>query len=680
MQTWWLLAFEFFVIQYALADNLFGTQADSLKWDSNENIIFIQNMARQKVIETEDKQYSSPNPIEEIMKIECSDIDVNKIEQQILQAKYKAKKQELGFVLESGYRRTGNSNRQRGFIGLGWNILGSGYFDYQSQAKQLEYQLQISHLQYQPKRLLDLFKCRDKILWQYFNHLKLNILKDQKKVLSHYYALMKQAYFLGKIYLDELTKIEYQLNKISNIILNYDDQPFYDEQFFVDLPKNPKVVDIHLYNILSAVHADQSYNEIARLKKEILVEANKTRYDSKLKLYARVGVNEGFEIDEEDEGTGLTTGINFSMPLWKPKNRYINYEVLKSQMVQEQKKEDIVLELLRLSNAYREKFNDLRLMHYKHLITQERLRRALLRMKQEQQKTNHFDVSGYVILTKSLAEFLDVRFELIAVQESLYRQLLHVFTQIGLGYQHGFLKEIDLSTDYDRARLGKRSIYIWSKTFNQYNNDFLFDVFRTKAISRAIVSAGKKTHWSKLLNFLKLAKKYGITVELMVSSTQWIFPAKAAKVKKVLAKLFAVAKTVHLDVEPHILDDYKKNQQLYLAYYIRMLKLAYQSKGENTRLHVSVPIWFRQPLIAQISRYTDRIYVMAYGITKLSKLQKKLLPYLSIDTKKLVVALRPRDFTDELALELFIEDIYKNLDVKAFAFHDMKQFISLMNH
>ena len=68
---------------------------------------------------------------------------------------------------------------------------------------------------------------------------------------------------------------------------------------------------------------------------------------------------------------------------------------------------------------------------------------------------------------------------------------------------------------------------------------------------------------------------------------------------------------------------------------------------------------------------------MAYGKLNQEKLKAKMAPFANISRDKLVLALRPSDFSSELKQENFIDSTYDQTGLDAFAVHDLAKFIQL---
>jgi hypothetical protein len=68
---------------------------------------------------------------------------------------------------------------------------------------------------------------------------------------------------------------------------------------------------------------------------------------------------------------------------------------------------------------------------------------------------------------------------------------------------------------------------------------------------------------------------------------------------------------------------------------------------------------------------------MAYESPRVDTLHRWLQPFLQVAPGKLVIALRPKDFGDELVLEQAVRDLTRRTGISQFAFHDFEQLLDI---
>jgi len=107
-----------------------------------------------------------------------------------------------------------------------------------------------------------------------------------------------------------------------------------------------------------------------------------------------------------------------------------------------------------------------------------------------------------------------------------------------------------------------------------------------------------------------------------------------------------------------------------------MLKFIRSLYSQN--LSVSIPVFYPRQYVKEIFSVTDRVYVMAYGLKNIERFRHKLNEEMTLNRKKLAIALRCDDFPHELALEEFVDQIHKKFTISRFAFHNLQQYLDLL--
>ncbi len=618
-------------------------------------------------IEKEDSIYPY---IEEIMESECKSHDELKIKEEVYDRQFERFDSDPGLNFDIGYRSTievTDDDSHSIYAGLTWKMLDDGLFENKNRAETAKYNLALSRLRYKALQLNRMTGCRHDSVIYYFNNLKLNILNIKFQLLSAQYDLLKKLYFLGVIHLDETVRVEERLRSVENMIDNF---RLYINAFdhkdtargFIE----PPFIDIHIEKLLQEIKEDDTYEKIADMEKKI-IEGRNIEWD---KRRFNIFVRQGLDIDENNRGTGNTTfGLNLSIPLFEDTKSLIDIEKREKDLIGKLGRLDIMEHTKRSYYEYRYKVGDAIKLHYKQLYVTEKLRREFI--------YNRINMGNLPIIINKINDLTDIDFEIIDLKEKLYIGALKILSDSGRGYNSDFIKSVDFVEDQRRLRVGERAIYIWSHSFNLYDNNFIFDLLTAKSIDRALLSASKKINSKKLLGFLDRAKELEISVELVGSSTEWIFPENFHKVKERVQRLYSINPVVHLDIEPQILSDYSEKRDIYIRYYLEMLHGISLLKEPDQTLSVSVPLHFRDYL-NEICEFSDIVYVMAYGIRDWKKMKSKMAPFLESCRDQIVLSLRYTDFDRELDMETFIEKIKKETAINRFAFHDVKRLITMV--
>lgn len=622
---------------------------------------------------------NQPEFFHSIMQMECSDFNVHYFDREILAVEAEIENSDPGLKFESGYNfHDGDvdDDRQSAYAGLSWDIFNDGLLENKSQARRFEYQREIEEIRAQQQRHKDLFKCRDTFLFYSFNGLKTAIQQRKKEVLSQLYELSRKAYFLGDILADDLLKIEYETKKTDTTINKYTIQSrqIVSEQYNL-IPQLPEILTPDLPSLIHAIETDSTYPKIAQLSEAILEEQYNPLYEKRLRFFVKTGVNE----NQGSLSSGdVSSGVYFSTPLIRTKKDVLPHKIGRIKTLLKKEQEDIIKEAARLHNAYGEKLTDAEKLFYQQQRVAERLRRSLYISENRKTTTGIHGFDEHILVLRHLDELLDTRFEYVAVQESLYRQLLHMFTLTQTDWRQEFITQVGLGSEMKRGRKGNRSIYIWAKEFQKYDNKLIEQIFRAKGLEKAIISFSKEIDRQKLDHFIELAKLNGIRTELMLSENTWVLPEKWPKVQLAVEALCEFGQPIHLDIEPHTLPDYQDKRQEYDTYFIEMIRKIRTITNEySIELNIALPVLHGPDFVDAVASLSDHIYIMAYGDLSQDQLREKIAPFQNISRNKIVLALRPKDFASELKQEEFIDLTFEQTGLTTFALHDFAQFIDM---
>jgi len=234
-----------------------------------------------------------------------------------------------------------------------------------------------------------------------------------------------------------------------------------------------------------------------------------------------------------------------------------------------------------------------------------------------------------------------------------------------------------LPTEKKRGRTWDRSLYVWSKSFNEYSDPEILAFLHTKGIKNVLFSLSKNTDKQKMDVFLEGAKQANINVEMMLGANEWVFPEnheRAAATSLLTSEKYGA---IHFDIEPHTFDDFKERKSYYLDNYIAMLT-AVRIKNPTQALSVAVPLHWPEEYYQKTSDLVDGIYIMAYGSNKPETLVRRLRPKIrQLGNDKVTVVLRLKDFANEWELEQMIDKLNQGLGIKRFAFENLTNFLAL---
>jgi hypothetical protein len=421
--------------------------------------------------------------------------------------------------------------------------------------------------------------------------------------------------------------------------------------------------------LLQAIKTDPRYASAAGWEKSLIEENRAIWNEARLKLYARTGVERQ---PDETDGGGLTLGLRFDLPLrWSQKDT----TGLASKAAEHRwrlAQQETLWQTTRRAEKIAESLKDGRAQVYREQIAAERLRRDLLRTRITPQ------ADDALTLARSLNQWLEVRFEILATQELFYLRLANLLSRSGLDDAEAYVRPIQLGDGALRARTGRRALYQWSADFNTRSNPAILAFCRAKGVSELMISAGRQTDRTKLIDLTHQAPAQGVEIAWMGSTTEWLFPHRRADLLAFAADAFANCGRLHLDVEPQVLPDYRSRQAHYWEQYTRMLAAVAAVKPPGARLTVALPLGLNANRFAVIADLVDGITIMGYGVKRPQRLVERLAPYLSgVAMIDLTLALRPADFDSEANLEAYIDTLAEKRGLTAFALHTLADYYKL---
>ena len=215
------------------------------------------------------------------------------------------------------------------------------------------------------------------------------------------------------------------------------------------------------------------------------------------------------------------------------------------------------------------------------------------------------------------------------------------------------------------------SIYIWSKTFDKFNNSDLITILENNHINHVMISS---KNIEKFKNFIKLAHKNNIKVEILIGDNSWIYDYKQYKIDEKL-KYFKELDNfnIHLDVEPHAIKSLKHHRKEYFNMYIKMLEYIHH-KYPNYNISISIPTFYK--LDFQKINFVKKIYLMAYQYKNLSQLLRRVNRYKFLNN--IVVVFNCKEFKSKKKLLHDISFIQK-YGYKDIALHSLKTCLRIDN-
>ena len=247
-------------------------------------------------------------------------------------------------------------------------------------------------------------------------------------------------------------------------------------------------------------------------------------------------------------------------------------------------------------------------------------------------------------------------------------------------------RELPLSPSFlerEESPLGERrddslrGVYIWSNTFEDYSRKALLDRVAHFGCREIFLSYPKSMDPAAATLFLREAHERGFIVHGVVTDTSWLDPSKRSAVSERIQEIVALPfDGLHVDIEPHTMDEWEDQQELLTERFIDLLAHFRSSVPGSWQLSVALVSTFPETALARISSLLDRVGVMVYGIESPERIVVKLNPFLKLGEEKTQLLLRPVDFDSPAELSRCINRVLRVTGIWKVAFHDLERWIS----
>lgn len=599
--------------------------------------------------------------------------DDSRLEADIIQEQRNQKLREKGLELRGGLSSGSFSSNDdedgvfeggKGYLEVSWNILKNGYLDNKSEAEALNFLARKTELLAAQNSLKQQLQCQYNGIKKDFAGLRISALGLKLKLMEQVFRIERRAYFKQWSFLDDYLVSEQDLVLTRQELDTLFNDPYYDDATLSGLPP---MITVDLQGLLESIRNDDNEIAILNLEKDYLEKkADSSFYDS-LRLYLRKDIEKTETIGKGDD---LVAGLRFTIPIQKRDKGLVNLKLSKLEQV---KRLNQYERLYRCRSAHEELMSQLLRtirQHYQHQKAKERLRRSLIAL-------NSGEKQSLTVAITRMKTQIETWLELINATEELYRRVNQLFLAAHIPYSSSLVSEVRLAPELNRARPGRRSIYIWSNDFNRFSNRYIVDFLEAKQITTVLLSDSDKIDAGKRDSFIELLSSKNIRVELIIGDNTWIFKDKQ---KQAVEKTIVAAEDrglIHFDIEPQAMEGYRANKADYIDLFLELVAKA--KKGMlDRKLTIAVPFHWPTTIYQKFGDFADKLYIMAYGTDNPDILLRRIGPALQgAGPEKLVVVLRPKDFKDEWGMEKFISTIQAQTGIENFGFHDIGQFITL---
>jgi hypothetical protein len=592
----------------------------------------------------------------------------------------------------------GRFYRRRYSSGLRWDLLSGGYVENRIQAKALDYRIQQIQLEQEKRAYEKSARVAYQQILYAFNKAKIRANEAFLSVLNEQIRLLKKQGNLGYDVREALRdatrralRVQLQLEDYHAFEVTLDVVPSHIEEMLLKQALPLLEIDMDSYKQqrdsfsliepLSDLEAarNQSLNSIWR---QLSFDLN-TQYN----YYDRVDDTGNNPFINDREFFSLTATLRAPLNLiWG--NQQKELAKVSAQRFRQQMEQMESSDNNEIIGQFREFENRKRRI----LELQAELEVNDLRIKDQ---LNQLNISSRFAQPVVLFDLMNDRYLLLAERifalEESYLTFFQIWIQSPQLKPSDFAKikptedvllNNDLTSTNQTASL--HGFYLWSESMDRFTIDQVIYQFKSASAQRLALSAGNSMdndRLNKLINWVEKCAENGIKTDLLVSNNNLVNENSNQSISDYINRALALGSDgLHLDIEPHTLDDYPENKANYLYKYAQLVALAAKlTKEVDLELSISIPTHY-DTILSTLNLEVDRIYVMNYTGADLQKFKSKVQDELELLTDvELIWSLRTKDFTNKQELTAFINILKDEMLVQDVMIQDFSDFLQWEN-
>ncbi|MGK7370491.1 MAG: TolC family protein [Candidatus Halalkalibacterium sp. M3_1C_030] len=614
-------------------------------------------------------------------------------EVKVIEAEQEKLARDLGLDLNAGYLENleqgvfnveGIFYRRRAQMELEWDILNNGYLDNRHEIRELENEKKIARFEHSNRYKADEIDSLRFAFKKYFNQREASIIRNYLKMLEDRHQVAVELYELNYKPWEEVIEItsmraQAQVELDNLLAVN---RQFADIELAVSEGAALPLLNIDLNKLLEAGQFETLQDSIfSEQIGKINNEYNAWR-DISLSTFVRYNYynsSSDINLSSINNREYFSVGLNISVPLpllrsnnnkiAEARENQLNAELTRSK---NKSRQDLYADYSR----YQDKLQEYVESYKDYLQLQTRID------KQHQREALNDPSYSPLVVFELLTKRVETARALLDAKQDMYEILVSLKQQVPGSEFNEFLFSVDPDSYFSHKQsISSTAAYLWSATFAKVSNENLIDYLSEKQIDRVLLSTGVEPSLKeKAASFIELAGTKGLQVELMIGDNNLLLPGHEEEMANIFKEAKALnAAGVHLDVEPHVRNDWDSRKEEYKDLYLQLIKRADKlAESQGVSLSISIPVFY-DSIISKLKTYTDTIFVMAYGINSIDKLKEKLKDELEATGETLTISLRPDDFENLEDLESFITDMKDETGIKAVALHDIESLMKLDN-
>ena len=557
-------------------------------------------------------------------------------------------------------------------MGVEWSLLNNGFYENRVQARILEDKIQRNQMMNDATSESYHFLERFDYTIFIFNKVKIDLLHKRRDQLQSQYDIIENLVLLKMLKKEDVINIQTRLAEVEsliNVYQSYNDYLAVNEDSISFDYSNLPLIDLNYESIFSMMG----------MQTDSLLSTNV--YTNYYSWYHQITLGTYFKYNYYDllgpeSRSFFSAGLNFSVPI--PFNHKLQNEVEAERWKYENEKLvqgriDLQENILNIGYEFRYKLKQFVGFYQKRKIFMERLR--IEKVKVRLGDANVDPLAGLELYD----DLLQIDIELVDLLQNLYLKALKIHSAI----PHADIRDVvktqstkELSQYIDKK---ERSVYVWSKTFEDYSPVFLAEYVIYNEFEKVVVAVHENDSLKKEKElFMNYAAENG-DVYFMFGNNDMMFEKDVeGQINKILNEYKAITpKGIHLDIEPHTFDNWATEKQILLNQYIEYVgKVSTVCKAKKLELSISIPLYYGPEAVDKLLVLVDYIYFMCYENIKTDYLVNKLTTYIDNGKDKIVVALRTEDFVNRIEMEAKIKEIEKLTGITRFAYHDLRRMVA----
>ncbi|MDZ7808631.1 MAG: TolC family protein [Gracilimonas sp.] len=609
-----------------------------------------------------------------------AEIDLLKSRQEVLNSDY-------GVELEAGllqnldqgvFGAEGIFYQRRAQVGVQWNVLKNGLFDNKSTIEQLDSEIKIQQKRAQAASHQDVLGSKIDRLRADFNRFRVDRLQEYLKILEEQKYALTRLYEQNYVTLDRVLGVTSKIVKTEAAIENSERVRRYlgDSEEWDLTPQDYPVYDIDLDKLGS--EGLKFYDELSSLYQQ---KDFKFYNELSLSTYLRYNLYGGTNPQSTFQNSGsrefFSAGVSLSLPIplsTSGKRNIHNQEEKIRRLTLEEEKNEINVRLFERYRAYQSALQNYISVYQNVLQQQDKVR------VQQVKRTIGSDIYSPSELLTAISGLYDVSLQILEVKEELYLRLFEIQSLIPDHSLSKYLVPFEMNeTIYESTP--EFGLYMWSNSLKEYSSETLMMELQEKGVKTVYVSAGSgKEELDQVQKILNLGSS-DLEVHLMIGDPNLIFEDRYQKLSEHIAIADSIgARGVHLDVEPHTLEDWEDNTEQYLQAFLDMVAQVREWTTEKgLRLSISVTGDYRT-IYNELENKVDKMVLMTYGSNDFQSYSKRFGEAIMDAPLGSAIALRSGDFDSFSAMEELMQNIKEGFGADDFFIHDHESWKQLKNN